>query len=438
MRAGFAQLDVTPPVGVYLAGYPGRDTPSTGADDPLFLRVMALEDEAGERVVLVTGDLLKLPRDLTWRTKLWAERALGLPSAALIINLSHTHAAPGLFPQTCYPQWGLNVDYVCRFEQAVRDGIATALADLQPAEVRFGVHQADFGCSRRLPCDDGSGRVRMGVNPDGYYDPDMPVFTCTSDGKLRAVLYSYGCHATSKSSLNISADWPGQVAQGLQAALGEDVIPLFAQGAAGSVATCVRLQADNAEQYTAYWREVADGIAAFATSDRVRPLALQLRATEKEFDLPYDMARVPTTETLLELADPADGPVPDEYRPANRSILRLWARWVLEHQRAGTLPEAFRMHLTRWQLAEGLQLLGMSGEVTAEVGRALKDMFPPGQTVFLGYCSYTDAYIPRAAMLPEGGHEALCSVFFHDRPAPFTAEIDDILAREVRSLVEGS
>ena len=63
-------------------------------------------------VVLVTADLLKLPRDMAWRTKLWAERTLGLPGAALIINLSHTHAAPALFPQTCYPQWGLDVDYV--------------------------------------------------------------------------------------------------------------------------------------------------------------------------------------------------------------------------------------------------------------------------------------------------------------------------------------
>jgi neutral ceramidase len=437
MKAGFAELDVTPPVGVYLAGYPGRDEPSDGADDPLYVRVMALEDEAGARVVLVTGDLLKLPRDLTWRTKLWAERALGLPSAALIINLSHSHAAPGLFPQTCYPQWGLNVEYVCRFEQAVRDGIAAALADLQPAELRYGLHQADFGCSRRLPCDDGSGRVRMGVNPDGYYDPDLPIITCTTAGKLRGLLYSYACHATSKSSRKISADWPGQVAAGLKAGLGPDVIPLFAQGAAGSVANRVRDYGGEGK-YEAYWREVADGIATFATSDQLQPLTLQLRATEKEFDLPYDLDRVPTTDELLALADPADGPVPDEFRPANRSILRLWARWVLEHQRVGTLPEAFRMHLTRWQLTRELQLLGLSGEVTAEVGRAIKDMFPPGQTIFLGYCSYTDAYIPRAAMLPEGGHEALCSVFFHDRPAPFRADIDETIERAVRELVAES
>ncbi len=433
MHAGFAELDATPPVGVYLAGYPGRNEPSDGVDDPLYVRAMALEDDAGARVVLVTGDLLKLPRDLTWRTKLWAERTLGLPSAALIIELSHTHASPGLFPQTCYPQWPLNVDYVCRFEQAVRDAITAALAHLQPAELRYGLSQAHFGVSRRQPQPELGGRVTMAPNAEGYYDPDLPVFACHVGGKLRAVAYSYACHPTSKSSLHISADWPGQVSQGLKAELGQDVVTLFAQGAGASIMPR-KSQREGEEEYAAYWREVAHGLAAFATSDEMQPLALSLQATEKEFDLPYDLGRVPPLATLLELTDPADSPVPDEFRPANRSILRLWARWVLEHQRAGTLPEAFRMHLTRWQLAEGLQLLGMSGEVTAEVGRAIKDLFPPGQTVFLGYCSYTDAYIPTAAMLPEGGHEALCSVFFHDRSAPFTADIDGIIAREVRSL----
>lgn len=433
MRAGFAELDVTPPVGVYLAGYPGRDTPSTGVDDPLYLRVMALEDDSGHRVVLVTGDLLKLPRDLTWRTKLWAERTLGLPQAALIINLSHTHAAPALFAQTCYPQWGLNVEYVRVFEQAVREGIQQALADLQPVEISYGLHQAHFGSSRRVPVEGGGGRMRMGLNPDGVYDPDLSALTFRRDGALRAVLYSYACHSVSKSGLNISADWPGQVAAGLKQEFGDAVVTLFAQGAAGSIMPREMLR-DNPEQYAVHWRNVAADIGAFMQSDQMQPVALDLRYAEKEFELPYDLERVPPLETLLEMAGPDDMPVPDEYRPANRSILRLWAQWTLEHLRAGTMPTGFRMHLTRWRLNEGLQLIGMSGEVTADVGMAIKRLFPDQRTIFLGYCSYTDAYIPTAAMLPEGSHEALCSVFFHDRPAPFRADIDEIIAREVRSV----
>ncbi len=431
MRAGFAEIDVTPPPGGFLAGFPSRTEGSQAVDDPLYLRVAALEDDAGERVVLVTSDLLKWPRDLSWRTKLWAERELGVPSAALILNTSHTHSAPALFLQPCYPHWGLDREYLCRVEQAIRDGIARALGDLQPTEVRFGVGAAHFGVNRRIPRPDGP--AAMGPNEDAWYDPELPVFVFQREDEPVAVLYSYACHPTSKNTLHVSADWPGQISQGLKAELGAGVMTLFAQGAGGSIMPRMSL-AQGAEEYARYWREVARGIADFARSDAMQPIELAVHAAEREFGIPYDPTKLPAMDALLALADPRDTELPMNVRPANRSIVRLWAQDMLERTRTGTLPAAFRMHVTRWRLAEGLQLIGMSGEVTAEVGRAIKDLFPNERTVFLGYCSYTDAYIPTAAMLPEGGHEALASMYFHERPAPFVPEIDAIIAREVRAL----
>lgn len=435
MRAGFHETDVTPEIGVFLAGNPGR-RPSEGCYDPLYLRLLALEDAHGERVVLVTMDLLKFPRDMAFRLKQWAEREAGLKSSAVLINTSHTHSAPGLFLQTCYPHWPVDPQYLRRLEQAIRDGITAALADLQPTEIRYGLNQAHFGVSRRKPVGDGTVRHVMARNDDGYYDPEMPVFAFHRSGQEApaAVLYCYGCHATSRNTLEISADWPGRVAAGLRAEFGEQLVPMFAQAAGASVMTRQQHSA-GAEDYEAFWRAEAAKIAQFVRSDAMRPLALQLGSAEKEFLLPYDPQQMPSRDWLLELAGPEDTPLPDWVRPANREIMRLWAQDLLEKQRLGQVPEAFRMHLTYWQLGSGLQLLGMSGEVTAEVGHALKQLFPDGRTIFLGYCNYTDAYIPTAAMLPQGSHEALCSVYFHDRPAPFVPQIDEILAREVKGLV---
>jgi neutral ceramidase len=433
MKAGFHEADVTPPVGVYLAGYPSRSTPSEGIDDPLYLRIAVLEDDSGGRLVLVTADLLKFPRDMAWRTKRWCRDTLGLSSASVIINLSHTHSAPGLFPQGCYPQWPVDIEYVRTFEQAIREGIEAAIRDLQPVQIRYGLHQAHFGVSRRLPQPEQGGRVRMAPNPDGFYDPDLPVFAFHGSEGLRAVLYSYACHPTSKATLNISADWPGEVSRGLKRQLGGQVMTLFAQGAGASIMPRRQL-GDNPNGYAEYWAEVADHIASFVQSDNLQEIDLQLRAAEKEFLIPYDLEKVPSPEQLAALADPRDTPIPPEWRPANRSILRLWAAQMLESVRTNTVDPAFRMHLTRVALNDDLQIIGMSGEVTAEVGKAVKDLFPDKKTTFLGYCSYTDAYIPTAAMLPEGGHEALGSVFFHDRPAPFVKEIDEIIEREVLAL----
>ena len=436
MKAGLFETDVTPDVGVYLAGYPSRNEPSDGVDDPLFLRVLALEDDRGERLVIVTADLLKFPIDMAWRTKMWAELEFDLPSSALVINLSHTHSAPGLFIQRCYPQWPVDVNYVQALEQSIREGIRAALAGLRPARLSYGLHQAHFGVSRRLPQPDQGGTVKMAPNPEGYYDPDMPVFALhdAKDGGPLAVIYSYACHPTSKSALRISADWPGQVSAGLKSELGDEVMTVFVQGAGASIMPRKRLH-EGAEEYHAFWRDVARDIAGFVRSEQMRELQLRLRSVEKEFLIPYDMDRVPSREELLRLADPAVTELPSEYRPANRAIVRLWAQDILEQQRTGSVPDGFRMHITRVQLTDdGLQIIAMSGEVTADVGRMVKDLFPGQPTVFFGYCSYTDAYIPVADMLPEGGHEALASMFFHVRPAPFAADIDDVIKCEVLSL----
>ena len=434
MNAGFFEADVTPPVGSFLAGFPSRNEGSQGVDDPLMLRIVALEDDAGERVVLVTADLLKWPRELSWRTKLWAEDELGLPSAALVLNLSHTHSAPALFLQRCYPHWPVDREYMCFLEQTIREGITAALADLQPTRIEHGLGEAHFGVSRRLP-DPETGIVTMRPNDAGYNDPEMPVFAFYRGDDLAAVLYSYACHPTSKSTQLISADWPGHIASGLQEELGECVITPFAQGAGASVMPR-KHESEGREEYEAYWRDVAHEIAQFVRSDAMQPIELSLSASEREFAIPYDATKLPTRKELLAMSSPYDTEIPEGFRPANRSIIRLWASDLLEQMRTGAVPEAFRMHLTHWRLNDAMQLIAMSGEVTADVGRAVKGLFPEQETVFLGYCTYTDAYIPTREMLPQGGHEALGSMCFHERPAPFVPEIDEIIAREVRALVE--
>jgi hypothetical protein len=191
---------------------------------------------------------------------------------------------------------------------------------------------------------------------------------------------------------------------------------------------------DERAAYSGRWDAVAGEIAGFAQSDAMRELHLSLASGEREFVIPYDLAKMASVEELQALADPHEPAVERFVRPANRQIMRLWACGILEKLRTGTLPEGFTMHATRLSLSDDLQILGLSGEVTADVGRMLKDA-EAKETLFLGYCSYTDAYIPTAAMLPEEGHEGLYSAYFHMRPAAFVPEIDEILRREVAATV---
>jgi hypothetical protein len=319
-------------------------------------------------------------------------------------------------------------------EATIRRGVQQALDDLQPVRIRYGLHQAHFGISRRRPDALRRGKVTMAPNPEGYYDPDLPILTfhTPDDRAFRALFYSYGCHPTSKSGNRISADYPGELSRALRRALGENVITLFAQGAGASVMPRHGCRtAEERAAYAARWEAVARDMAVFVQKGRMQDVSLAISSAEREFHIPYDMSQMLSEDDLMLCADPAEPPLPWFTRPANREILRLWAAGILEKIRTGTLPDGFAMHATRLRLSAALQIIGLSGEVTAEVGRRVKEAEKPLSTLFLGYCSYTDAYIPTAAMLPEEGHEAAYSMYFHMRPAPFVKEIDDIILREV-------
>ena len=57
LKAGISRIDITPPKGLELAGYPHYPRNNEGAHDPLYATCMYLENE-NTAVAMVTLDLL--------------------------------------------------------------------------------------------------------------------------------------------------------------------------------------------------------------------------------------------------------------------------------------------------------------------------------------------------------------------------------------------
>ena len=57
LKAGMSRVDITPPQGLELAGYPHYPRYNTGAHDPLYAACMYLEND-GVEVAMITLDLL--------------------------------------------------------------------------------------------------------------------------------------------------------------------------------------------------------------------------------------------------------------------------------------------------------------------------------------------------------------------------------------------
>src|SRR5262245_35824640 len=92
--AGWAEVDITPPVGIGLGGRGAPSAPSTKVLDPLYAQVLYMKDASGKRFVLVSFDLIGMSHDLSDRIRREIVRELGVEWNLVVLNMSHTHSGP--------------------------------------------------------------------------------------------------------------------------------------------------------------------------------------------------------------------------------------------------------------------------------------------------------------------------------------------------------
>src|SRR5436190_21163992 len=92
--AGWAEVDITPPLGIGLGGRGGPETEASKVLDPLFAQVLYLKDSKGTGFVLVSFDLISLPHELSEKIRLDVVHELGVPFNLIVLNTSHTHSGP--------------------------------------------------------------------------------------------------------------------------------------------------------------------------------------------------------------------------------------------------------------------------------------------------------------------------------------------------------
>src|SRR6266536_627815 len=97
LRAGVARVDITPRGPIWMSGYASRNHPSEGVRQPLWARALAIET-AGGRVVIVTMDLVALPAEVSDQVAARARKQFGIERSRLLLNVSHTHTGPVVWP----------------------------------------------------------------------------------------------------------------------------------------------------------------------------------------------------------------------------------------------------------------------------------------------------------------------------------------------------
>ena len=240
-RFGVATRDVTPPVGIYARSW-GAATHDVaeGVHRPFAATAAVFapltEDEPTLALVAVDlGWFQHAPDERTLRAAIL--RRTGLEDAALLINMSHTHAGANVNSQLAdKPGSELIQPYIEHLTEQIGAAIIEARAALAPAWVTYGTGRCALAANRDL-WDAEAQRFATGYNPDAPADDTLVVARVTGeDGELRATLFNYACHPTTLAWANrqLSPDYIGAAREVLERAFGAPA--LFLQGASGELA----------------------------------------------------------------------------------------------------------------------------------------------------------------------------------------------------------
>ncbi len=430
-KAGAASVVITPKQSMWMAGYAARNKPSEGKVHDLFAKALALEDRNGQRLVVVTVDLIGISKELRAAVEKAVAERYGLPPESLLMNASHTHCGPEIRTDVpdrygrVFEGFERNVQYADKLPARLVDLVGQALHNLRPAQLLYSHARCGFAMNRRLPTERG---VINSPNPDGPVDHDVPVLQVRgADGKLRAVLFGYACHATTLSFYQFCGDYPGFAHQDLEADH-PGVTALFLQGCAGDQNPYPRRKLELAQQHG---RALANAVEAALETKRVRVVHGPLRSALEWVTLEF--APPPSREELERQAE------------SKNRYERAHARRLLKQlETEGRIRTQHDFPVQVVVFGNDLTLIALPGEAVVDYSLRLKHELrgdvrstvdgPPVVWV-AGYSNYVFGYLPSRRVLEEGGYEGGGAMRYTAFPGPFAPSVEERVVAKVHELL---
>ncbi len=422
-KAGAASVVITPSEPTWMAGYAGRDKPSEGKFQDLFAKALALQDPAGARLVIVTVDLIGIPRALRDAVEKQVGEQYRLAPESLLMNASHTHSGPvvrsGKSFYNLAPEQQQRVDkYAAGLQEKLLALVGRAIGDLGPARLGYSHARAGFAMNRRLPTKTG---YQNSPNPDGPVDHDVPVLRVERpDGKLCAILFGYACHNTTLGLYQFCGDYAGFAQQYLEQAH-PGTTALFMIGCGADQNPYPRSKLELAQQHG---RTLATAVEA-ALLPKPRPVSGPLRVAMA--DVTLEFAPAPSRAELLEAQKKSN-----KYEKQHATML------LEELNREGRIRSSYPYRVQVARFGKDLVLVALGGEVVVDYSLRLKRELAGPAVWVAGYSNDVFGYVPSQRVLKEGGYEGRDAVLYSSLPGPFAPSIEERIVGQVQALARAT
>ena len=441
LQAGFSRVNITPMLGIGLAGY-FVSRKADGVLDELEINALAIAC-GEEKVLMLSIDHCGIVKEVLNPMRQHICDTTGLPWEAVYIHSTHTHTGPYL---NFNPTDPLEIEYAQTVKRKFADAAKMALDDLKPAKMGYGIGQApNIAFVRRFRMKDGSVRTNPGVNnpdivaPIGDVDERVSVVRFDRESDSIA-LVNFANHPDVVGGCKISADWPGFTRRTVEKIL-DNTRCIFFNGAQGDVNHVnVHPTGSYLNDMFMDFDDVARGYKHSEYLGRVVTAGV-LQAWDKVQYVDVDSVRY--TQKMLDV--PSNMPDPADMAEAHRindlhksgkdselpytgmlltTVVARAGRMVrLEHG-----PEVFRMPLTGLAIGP-VAFVGIPGEPFTGIGRGLKEA--PGWGMVIPTCNTNakEGYFPMLECYQEGGYEAGSS--------NYKAGVAELLIEEGLAMLEG-
>ena len=401
MKVGISSVNITPPIGVPMAGYSARMGSAKEIHDDLYAKAIVFNDK-DTKAALVRCDLIGLERDFVEETRRLIESETGIDRNNIMITCTHTHSGP--ITDSLIPDLDAWMKVLSR---KIKGAVIAANRNLKEAKIGFNRGSVE-------------GIVINRRKPGGPVDTEVGIIRIDDlAGNPMAVLINYACHAVvlGPDNLLISADYPGFVMNFVERNLG--VPALFVNGACGDINPLDKLtvmrqkrKEDIYDRHGGTFEEAkrlgnmigAEAVKVFLGTETENDLELKVASREIKIPL-VDLPSIDELKRMLEENENLFRKLVSEKDAAQAyriAMLIQYARSIIKYVESGENVRPTEIQVFR--IGDG-GLIALPGEIFVEIGLDIKKKSGLKHTFICELANDAIGYVPTREAFKEPGYE---------------------------------
>ncbi len=415
MKAGFYEIDITPPLGSDIPGY-YRNRPSTGVLHPLLVKACALEQN-GTTTLLIVLDSVDVKCEMYDQIATQITAAHGIPAECITVDATHTHLGIPVGDSVSIP----NPEFIQIVIERAIDCAARALAALEPAELFYAEAEVrGISFVRNYRIKDGTIQTNpfhLGdkvLAPYSDIDPHFPMLVAKRpDGTPIGGIFSFACHQDCVGGDMYSGDYSCYLSDSLKESFGEGFVSVYIPGASGDINHVNPANPVSGEDHAKMMgKTLADAArASLADAKPMKVDSLWGRITWVDLAV-----RRATPEDIANAKDMIAHP------EGHREFDVIMQENLLKYEKL----DMHSMHVPVQVVGIGDVLLyALPGEVYHAFGERLREGTPSGRSLVATNCNGYYGYIPtedlfgteiyeirlcRGSCLPENAGDIVCTL----------------------------